>query len=215
MPVVERLFAEAEGNPELRVELLRDQQRQTDSSRHNKHQSVGEAVYSNHAHVVRCLLQQPGIKAHLRHRDLGGRNVFFMTSRWKTSEAVMQLLMERYPEGANEVDETGDMPVQALLFASASVESVKILLAGGYVDVNGGHSCPFRHPLRVAVRGMSVEMCRTLVEMGGADPRAALRFDNGRVVGLADSLPFPDDETEWRMLDMLCRQAGLEAPKAI
>ena len=212
LPVIERLFDAAEQNPELRTELLRDRQRQVDPKRHDRHQSVGEAVWSNHIHVLRYLLQQPGIDAHLRHRDLGGANVFCAAARYGNPE-VVRLLIEHHPEGVNELDEVGDAPLSEFAFARSSVEVVRILLEAG-ADLKKGKAHPFWNPLRIAVRNMDVEMCRLLVEVGGADPLEALRVDDdGCGVGLAD--PISNDEVARTMLDMFCRLGGVKKVEAI
>ncbi|SPO00078.1 uncharacterized protein DNG_02930 [Cephalotrichum gorgonifer] len=210
LPVIKRLFDDAERNPELRTELLRDRLRQIDPKRRDRHQSIGEAVRSNHVDVVRYLLQQTGIETHLRHRDAGGANVFCMAARYGNPE-VVQLLIEHYPEGVDELDENDDAPLREFAFAGSSAESVGILLTLGGADVNGGPMVDGWSALRIAVRKGSIEVCRTLVEVGGADPREALRLnEEGHVVGLADADSINDEEMRQAMLDMFCQIGGLE-----
>ena len=204
LPVIERLFDEARKSPALHAELLRDRQRQADPRRHDKHQSVGEAVRNNHTEVVRYLIAQPGIEAHLHHRDPGGYNVIFMAARYGNPEMV-RVLVDRYPEGVDQEDADGDAPMIEFLYRRARVESVKILLEAGGADPNRGKGSRLS-ALRVAVRHQDVDMCRALVE-GGADPLGALQLDGGCAVGLADDID--DDEVRQRLFDMFCKFGGV------
>ncbi|KAF1344930.1 hypothetical protein BDV97DRAFT_379781 [Delphinella strobiligena] len=61
MPIIERLMIRAQHERKLSNELL-------------QHQSIGEAVLGNHVDVVKYLLGQKGIEAHLRYRNWNGEN---------------------------------------------------------------------------------------------------------------------------------------------
>ena len=217
LPVIERLFDEAGRNPELRAELLRDRPRQIHKNRHDRHQSVGEAVKANHVDVVRYLLRQPGIEPHLHHRDLSGWNVFHMANRHANPE-VVRLLIGSYPEGVDEYDDIGDAALLVFVFdrVTASVEEVeaiRVLLTLGGADMVGAKRKGDYSSLRCAVRNGNVDICRVLVEVGGADPRDALQIDNGRVVGLLDDDNFRDKGRAEATTDVLCRLGGLRRAK--
>ena len=212
LPVMERLFNEAGRRPELRAELLRDRDRQTDPNRHDKHQSVGEAVRSRRVEALRYLLQQPGIETHLRHRDIGGANVFALPSCNRPE--IVRLLVESYPEGLMDADGRGTTALSYLVSHGAPIESVRILLGLEGMDLWTRGPDTFFYELRVAVRIEHVEMCAVLVEEGGADPRVALRIgDDGLVLGLVDSIP--NEKAAEAILDLLCRLGGLTRAKSL
>lgn len=73
----------AEHKAELKTELLRGTQRETQDRSFDKqvHQSIGEAVLGNHVDVVEYLLRQQGIEAHLQHRNFRGENVLHLAAR--------------------------------------------------------------------------------------------------------------------------------------
>jgi hypothetical protein len=85
LPMIRQLFHGAASNEQLREELLRDVQDDRDPKKKNhtwsNHQAVGSAVHWGHTHIVRYLLDQPGIEAHLRHRNAGGYNVLHLAAK--------------------------------------------------------------------------------------------------------------------------------------
>ena len=172
---------------------------------HYYHHSIGEAVWDNRVEVFHCLLREEGIDAHLNHRDIGGQNVLHKAARFCNPE-VVSLLVERFPEGVNESDEQGITPLSVVVFGAQSrsdrLESAKILLLKGHADVRAGCTEPANRwfePLRTAARGGDEAMCRTLVEVGGADPRRVL-------ADISDS----KEELNPRILEFLSRPAGIK-----
>lgn len=210
LPMVERLFEEAARNPAMRKEILRDVRR--DIRPPDYHQSVGEAVWHNHVEVLRYLLKQEGIGAHLRHRDSDGYNVLHRAARWCNPE-VVSLLISHFPEGVNQSTKHGDTPLHLIVFEGRAMagrlETAKILLTEGHADVRGGCTIEpsgWAEPLRMAARYGDVAMCRVLVEFGGADPQSVLRFEDERPV-LVDSVDF--EELAPSVLQTLCSFAGV------
>lgn len=61
MPIIQRLLDIAQQKTDLRSELL-----QASRVGPTRHQSIGEAIMGNHLNVVKYLLEQTGIEAHLR-----------------------------------------------------------------------------------------------------------------------------------------------------
>lgn len=211
LPMVERLFGEGARNPVMRDELLRDVRR--DIKPPDYHQSIGEAVWHNHVEVLRYLLKQEGIEAHLRHLDSDGYNVLHKATRWCNPE-VVSLLVSYFPEGVNQRNKNGDTPLVLMVFGASAIvgrlESAKILLLQGHADVRGGCTdklSSWEEPLRMAARYGDVAMCRVLVEVGGADPRRVLKIEDGRPV-LMDPVDF--SELAPVVLETLCSLAGMD-----
>ena len=213
LPLVERLFKEAARKPALMVEILRDTKRDWRNSHSRCHQSVGEAIWNDHIDVLRYLLAQKGIEAHLNHRDSAGNNVFHKASRCCNPQ-VISLLIERFPEGVDEGNNEEDTPLQALAFrgvsASGRLDSAKVLLIQGKADARAGRTEEppnWLEPFRIATRHADIDMCRLLVEVGGLNPRLYLNLE-GSSPSLMDEPPFP--ELAQMMLKGICLLAGIE-----
>jgi hypothetical protein len=211
LPMVERLFEEGARKPALRIELLRDVQR--DIRPPDYHQSVGEAVWHNRVEVLHYLLKQEGIEVHLRHRDSDGYNVLHRAARWCNPE-VVSLLISHFPEGVDQSNKYGDTPLHLVVFGAQAMagrlESAKILLIEGHANVRGGYMnerSSWGEPLRMAARYGDIAMCRVLVAVGGADPRSALKVENGRPE-LMDPVDFK--ELGSNVLETLCSLAGMD-----
>ncbi|RYO93560.1 hypothetical protein DL766_003932 [Monosporascus sp. MC13-8B] len=204
LPVVKMLFEEAARNPALKVDLLRDNQppadRQGKIQLHlGPHQSVGEAAAHGHLSVVRYLLEQDGIEAHIRYRDARGFNVFHRLAARSCRPEMFELLIPRFREGVDEVNVDNDTPLDLVVFGEdvpfLRAKSAEILLRLGGANVRGGYkgeNTEWDEPLRRAARTGQARMCRVLVEHGGEDPRRVLRNDGSR--GLID--PFVEILTE-------------------
>ena len=211
LPMVERLFEAAACRPAMRDELLRDVRR--DIKPPDYHQSIGEAVWHNHVEVLHYLLKQEGIEVHLQHRDSDGYNVLHKAARWCNPE-VVSLLISHFPEGVNQSNKNGETPLHLVVFGgqaiSGRLESAKILLMQGHADVKTGCTDGLSHwgePLRMAARYGDIAMCRVLVEVGGVDPRRALKIEDGRPA-LMDSVDF--SELAPKVLEALCSLASVD-----
>jgi hypothetical protein len=103
MPIAKRLLDAAQDNAALRHELLHELLHEPEPEQPlspiswSPHQSIGEAVLGNHVHMVAFLLGEPGIEAHLRHRNCRGENVLHLASR-ACNSAVFRLLVPRFPD---------------------------------------------------------------------------------------------------------------------
>jgi hypothetical protein len=193
LPVVTRLFNAAARNPALKAELLRTPHR--DDGRFHAtvhHQSIGDAAWNGHGDVVAFLLEQDGIDAHLRYKDITGKNVFHKAARGGDVK-TFKLLISRFPEGVNERDEAGETPLKLLVFGRRSTELVRLLLEEGQADVRSGNTetSNWYEPLRMATRYGDIAMCQTLVRHGGADPMSV--FKPGKDFEFIDSLDCGED----------------------
>ena len=214
LPIVQRLFGEANRNPDMKHELLRNRQRSSWPECH--HQSIGEAVKRGHVDVLHYLLKQDGIDAHLRHRNAQGHNVFHKAALACNSE-IVALLVSHFSEGVDQSSNTGDTPLRLVVFGKPSsserVECAKILLAEGGADVRAGargESSSWDEPLRMAARYGDVDMCRVLVEVGGADPRSVLKIESDGSASLMDPVdPWRSDRP---VVEALCSMGGLRRP---
>ena len=208
LPIVKRLFEAAARNPALRDELLRDVRR--DMKPPDYHQSVGEAVMYDRVDVLRYLLEQEGIEVHIWHRDSKGYNVLHRAAFCCNPE-VISLLLSFFPEGVHESNDDGDTPLRLVVFnrAPRRLEAAAVLLTEGHADVRAGcteEPSSWSDPLRMAARYGDLEMCRVLVEVGGADPRCVLKFEDGSPA-LIDCTNLP--ELAPGVLETLCALAGI------
>ncbi|KAJ6787705.1 hypothetical protein PWT90_10410 [Aphanocladium album] len=115
MPIIERLMNEAGVNPLLKAELWRAPCRDTLSPYgHGAHQSVGEAVQTNRVDVLKYLLQQDGVDAHLRHVSARGKTVLHVVPEI-CDPAIIKMLVER-------LGETRALPNEGMGIPSANVK---------------------------------------------------------------------------------------------
>lgn len=153
---------------------------------------------------------------HLRHRDSGGYNVLHKVARHSNPE-VVSLLVSRFPEGANEASNDGETPLSLIVFEAGlrpgRLACAEILLTSGIT----APSCDsLNEPLRIAARRGDVAMCRTLVEVGHADPRQLLRIEDNHMLGgtrqTTASLVehFESEERASAVLETLCSLADIE-----
>lgn len=187
LPIIKRLFEAASHNATLMQAILQPRDRQheeTDDAVY--HQSVGEAVWNNRHKTVAYLLQQEGIEPHLQYRDKKRRNVLHLASRWDNLE-MMKLLLSRFSNGVNQKNIEGDMPLQSCIFHNSPAEQLKLLLEAG-ADVRCGldeQPSDWYEPIRMASRRGNLEVIKTLVLFGGADPMSVFVPSQG-----------PDDSLE-------------------
>ncbi|KAI1749275.1 ankyrin repeat-containing domain protein [Xylaria castorea] len=222
-PVVKKLFEAAVSNPALRDELLCDRlrgdHRNTNPSPY-EHQSVGVAVNAGDLDMLRYLLNQAGIEAHLNHIDVRGYSVLHFAA-FSANLEIFKLLVPRLKAQVNMINKGGDTALNILVFANGkqAVECAKVLMREGGADVSAGNeeevaSTSYHHPLRIAVRGGYMEMCQVLIEHGHADPRVALDVYNGEA-SLLDHVnyrPRSDDAKE-RARDILAMLSSLAGVK--
>jgi len=171
LPVIEALFkkANSQQNPKLATSLMAETQ--VDSP----YQSIGDAVFWGQAHVVKYLLTQQDymdMTPHLHHRAKSlsagpaDRNVLHLAANSRNPE-IIRILAEKFPQGVNEVTDSGDTPLTLLVFARpTNVEAVRVLLEVGGADVNLAPTGTYYSPLNTAIRAGNAELCRVLVEFG-------------------------------------------------
>lgn len=223
LAVVQMLFEEASRNPGYKRLLLQTTElSENEMKAHQKmkqqhldpHQSVGEAARRSFLSVLRYLLEQDGIDAHIRYHDALGFNVFHAVAARDCNPEAFKLLIPRFKEGVHEMCKKGDTPLDLVVFRSVPhVECVKILLTLGGADARGACKDPHNwdSPFRRAARGGHIGLCRVMIEHGGVDPRSVLRDDGTR--GLRDEfIDLVSDETRTRLLDMLYSYIDAEAP---
>ncbi|OAQ96024.1 hypothetical protein LLEC1_03761 [Akanthomyces lecanii] len=200
LPIIERLFQAASCNSGLRQEILRAPHRENGRQAGAvAHQSVGDAAWNGQGATVAFLLEQEGIEAHLRYKDLKGNNVLHKATRMCDPE-TFGLLLSRYPEGIAERDKGEDTPLQALIFERRQngAELVKRLLQAG-ADVRCGLDATpsdWHEPIRMACRWGDVGVIETLVRVGGADPMSVFKRgdqESGRQLDLIDSFNDGDE----------------------
>lgn len=111
---------------DLRGELLRASQ--LDPA---KHQSIGEAVMGNQLNVVKYLLGQTGIEAHLHHRNARGENVLHLAAGI-CNPYMFSMLIPRFQEGVFQMDDQGYTPLMRMVVnpspSEGRYESTKVLL---------------------------------------------------------------------------------------
>ncbi|PYI07524.1 hypothetical protein BO78DRAFT_90581 [Aspergillus sclerotiicarbonarius CBS 121057] len=212
MPIVRRLITSAQQKEGLRRELLREfrNKLQETALEEPMHQSIGEAVLANHIDVVKYLLKENNIEAHLRYRNRRGENVLHLASKLCNPE-MFRLLAPRFLEGIHQADDRGDTVLERIVVSpSASrnrYESAKILLSQNGVNWNNHSWDRQRNPLRMAVQLCDLDMCCLLICIGKMDPITALRCKRGDHV----DLKYRTRDHDENMLDSLVRLFDAEA----
>ncbi|EMR63265.1 putative nacht domain protein [Eutypa lata UCREL1] len=197
--IAKMLFEEAARNPSFKEELLypqKDTEKKKSKHHLEPHQSVGEAASFGEIAMVRYLLEQDGIEAHLRYRDDHGNNVFHRVARRNCEAEMFELLIAHFKDGVDQLNDSNETPLDLVVFdgteLSSNYEAAEVLLRLGGANVRGGNGIAkgseWDEPLRRAARTGQLEMCRVLVEVGGADPRSVLREDGELIDPFTDNL---------------------------
>lgn len=208
MPIVRRLMANAQNKPQFRNELLREIPNNRDYSRFEgpPHQSIGEAILRNHIDVVKFLLEEAGIDAHLQYRNSRGENVLHLASILCNPE-MFRLLVPRFQQGVHQMDDQGETALVRIIKNTTGsknrYESAKILLSQSDIDWTSYSWDGQQEPLRVAVKLGDVDMCYLLVCVGKMNPYSALVGDSEGKIELKDQTP-RNEENRLQILKLLC-----------
>ncbi|KAG4282239.1 hypothetical protein FPRO04_13360 [Fusarium proliferatum] len=170
LPIVERLMRIAQQNIHLKQELMCEPQRQSRSSVHRTHQSIGEAALAGHVNVVEYLLQQEGIDTHLHHRNANGENVLHLASV-QCNPAVFRALAPRFPDGIFQRDHQGRTALMRVVESSSTlqnrIESAQTLL---YLIATHQSALSIeeqQEALHIAEQMHDKEMCELLADFDG------------------------------------------------
>ena len=149
MPIIRRLMDISQQKADLRGELLRASQ--LDPA---KHQSIGEAVMGNQLNVVKYLLGQTGIEAHLHHRNARGENVLHLAAGI-CNPYMFSMLIPRFQEGVFQMDDQGYTPLMRMVVnpspSEGRYESTKVLLRESKTGWKGHSGGGQHNPLRTAL----------------------------------------------------------------
>ncbi len=217
--LIKQLLAAADTDPELLRTLITPGDTDDLTGAHRgkgffgEHQSIGEAAYEAQEEVVRLLCEDPVIRpAHLRYVNSRGATVFHQAARRPRAD-VLRTLIRHWPEGVNIADESGDRPLDIIVFdhthlpKSGVEEFVRILVCEGGADAKEPEGDSVSSALRVAVRaGGSDVLLRLLVEEGGAGVWEALEVDEatGKPKLKKGVDTFDKEERRAQMLEVLC-----------
>ena len=161
MPIIRRLMDIAQQKTDLRSELLRASQLGPE-----RHQSIGEAVMGNHFNVVRYLLRQTGIEAHLHYRNARGENVLHLAAGI-CNPYMFDMLISRFQEGVFQTDNPGYTPLMRIVvnpsLSEGRHESAKVLLRESRTCWKGHSGSGQHNPLRTALDLGDLDMGRVLV----------------------------------------------------
>ncbi|KFH40613.1 Vegetative incompatibility protein HET-E-like protein [Hapsidospora chrysogenum ATCC 11550] len=162
MPIVRRLMTGARHRMELQAELLRATRRgQLPSSLGRPlHQSIGEAVFGNHVEVVKYLLGEKGIEAHLHHLNSRDQNVLHLAAK-HCNPAMFRLLVPRFREGIHQKDNRGDTPLVRIIKSPSKgrYDSASILLSQGGASGSITSRDEVRDALQLAAQLGDSDMC--------------------------------------------------------
>ena len=173
--LVRKLFEAADSDEAVREAILKEShwRQGTWETTIAAHQSVGEAAYGGHTNTIRFLCEQRGIEPHLKYVNSHGKTVFHQAARLGKMDNF-NILLQRWPDGANLRDGTRDTPLNLLIFGRAIndegiLETVSQLIATGRVDATGSGDDRGNSPLCIAARQGNLALCRVLVVEGSAD----------------------------------------------
>ncbi|KAH7360505.1 hypothetical protein BKA65DRAFT_577265 [Rhexocercosporidium sp. MPI-PUGE-AT-0058] len=214
MPIIRRLMDSAQYNAELKTELLRATQHETQNRCSGKpvHQSIGEAVLENQVDVVEYLLGQQGIEAHLQYRNFRGENVLHLAARL-CNPVMFRILAPRFKEGIQQTDDQNETAlariVQDCSVSLARYESAQILLTEGSGTGNDQYGDEVQDLLQIAVRNGDLDMCRLLICTGKMDPLSALRCSPDGLMVLKEESS-ENEQKMFAIVQLLRAHAGLE-----
>ncbi|KAK1832788.1 hypothetical protein QBC39DRAFT_348224 [Podospora conica] len=125
LPVVRRLFEAAKSRLPLMTELL--------SISQGENSLIGTAVLANHVDILEYLLEQPGMEAHVRHRNAREENVLHLASRF-CNPAVFRQLVPLLRDGVPQRDVRGETVLDRVVTGSSAASrdsraAASILLA--------------------------------------------------------------------------------------
>ena len=203
MSMVKKLMEMARQKSELRIELLRGDQRKLRhrSSGKPMQQPIGEAVLGNQVEVVKYLLAQDAMKEHLEYNDAELENVLYLASQ-HCNPIMFQLLLPHFKKGARHSDYQRDTALIRIITSPAvpkdRYESARLLLESE-IDPPDHDEDEQHEPLRLAVRLGDLDMCGLLINVGKMDPLSAMKYDEqGRAI-----LKEETDENEYVRSDIL------------
>lgn len=118
LPVVQRLFEAARSRPALMAEL--GDMSQGDMSEGDI-SLIETAVLANDADILKYLLRQQDMKAHVEHRDACGRDMLCLATRF-CNPAVFRVLVPRLEECVNKRDPAGQTVLDRVVWSGAASE---------------------------------------------------------------------------------------------
>lgn len=161
MPIIRRLMDIAQQKTNFRSELLRASQLGP-----ARYQSIGEAVMGNHLNVVKYLLGQAGIEAHLHYRNARGENILHLAAGI-CNPYMFGMLIPRFQEGIFQTDNQGYTPLMRVVVNSSPsegrYESAKVLLRESRTGWKGHSGGGEHNLLRTALDLGDLDMGRVLV----------------------------------------------------
>ena len=171
---IQALFHHACTHPELEDATI-------NRSSGNIRQSIGSAAWYGQTEVIKYLLTQnnvdisPQLHHHITEGSSNlGYNMLHCAAHSGDAE-IMELLVKRLPELVNEQAKGGDTPLLVLIFSHPrAIKAARVLIELGRADFELTKDGPYYSPIRTAIRGGSVDMCRLLIE-AGADVDIALK----------------------------------------
>lgn len=112
MPIIRQLVKLADRQPKLKLKLKRSPQRSRRGTYSSKpaHQSIGEAVLGNHVDVLKYLLEQDWIEAHLKHRNSIRENALHFACDICNPYAIYMLL-DHFKKSLQQVGHQKDTPL--------------------------------------------------------------------------------------------------------
>ncbi len=122
---------------------------------------------------------------------------------------MFELLIAHFKDGVDQLNDHNETALDLVVFDGTELcsnyEAAEVLLRLGGANVRGGNGIIVKgsewdEPLRRAARTGQLEMCRVLVEVGGADPRSVLREDGELIDPFTDNL---SSEQKAEILDTL------------
>lgn len=122
LPVVQRLFEAARSRPALMTEL-------GDMSQGDMNQGdIETAGLANDADILKYLLRQQDMKAHVEHQDACGRDMLCLATRF-CNPAVFRVLVPRLEECVNKRDPTGQTVLDRVVWSGAASEEDRYQVA--------------------------------------------------------------------------------------
>lgn len=181
MPMIQRLLDRAYRTVELRSEFL--------DRGETQHQLIAEAVVGNHVEVLEYLLAQHDIEAHLQYQNSHGESVLHLASRF-CNPAIFRSLVPRCKDIVCQTDDQNNTVLMRIIMSPSAAqnrsESARILLSEIGADERSTFQGEQQEYLEQAMRLGDIDMCHTLIQVGGMNPLLAAMHDDDDQMALKD-----------------------------
>lgn len=153
--------------------------------------------------IVKFLLGENGIEAHLRYRNFRGENVLHLASKFCNPD-LFRLLVPHFQEDINEEDDKGDTALKRVIESPSTsrYDAARILLHSS-ANWNSDSMEWKGNALQAAVLRRDVDTCCVLIWIGNINPVSALTCGGQSQMNSQERGPKNEDDRLGTLVDLL------------